>query len=298
MAQNKFVFLFAAILFFTFCSTGPNIKTEPGSVKQPGQEETTGQVLETVTTKKGTPITEKEAAALQKISETVFKENVFQSGVASWYGRGFHGKRTANGEIYDMHKLTAAHKTLPFNTLLEVENLDNGNRVVVRVNDRGPFLKDRIIDLSYDAAKKLGCHADGVVPVALRIVNADSVTNIDTGNASDTIPIDQQSGTPGKTETGGTPKKVELKETEKPYVSPTEVPQTKFYLQVGAFSQKDNALRMLKNLKLILVDVPFDIYFQNGMYKVISAALPSRTRAEELKKALLDINIDAFIKEQ
>jgi len=284
MAQKKFVFLFAAILLFTFCSTGPGIKTELGPVKEPGQEETPEQMLETVKTKMGSPITAKEAAAIQKISETAHVGNVFQDGIASWYGRDFHGKRTANGEIYDMHKLTAAHKTLPFNTLVEVENLDNGKRVTVRINDRGPFLKDRILDLSYEAAQKLECHEDGVAPVALRIVKADTVTGMDTGNVTDTVTMNQQSEPPAK--------------IEKPYISPVEVPQVKFYLQAGAFSEKDNALKMLKNLKLILADVPFDSYFQNGMYKVISAPLSSRARAEELKKALLDIDIDAFIKEQ
>ncbi len=285
MTQNKFAFLFLTILLFSFCS--PRIKTEPVLTKQPGQEEAPEQLLETVKVKMGTVITEKEAAAIQKISETVFKENVFQGGVASWYGRGFHGRRTANGEVYDMHKLTAAHKTLPFNTLVEVENLDNGKRVIVRVNDRGPFLKDRIIDLSYDAAKKLGCHVDGVVPVALRIVKTDAVTDSNMGNIMDTAAPEQKNGTPGNTETVFNQGKVDL-----------EAPQMKVYLQVGAFAEKDNALKMSKNLKLILADVPFDIYFQSGMYKVISAPLPSRARAEELKKALLDIDIDAFIKEQ
>ncbi|MCX6578979.1 MAG: septal ring lytic transglycosylase RlpA family protein [Candidatus Aminicenantes bacterium] len=232
----------------------------------------------------GTPISAKEAAAIQKISETALVGNVFQDGIASWYGRGFHGKRTANGEVYDMHKLTAAHKTLPFNTLVEVENLDNEKRVTVRINDRGPFLKDRIIDLSYEAAQKLDCHAGGVAPVALRIVKADTVTGMDTGNVTDTLTMKQQPGPPPK--------------IEKSYLAPAEAPQVKFYLQAGAFSEKDNALKILKNLKMILADVPFDIYFQNGMYKVISTPLPSRARAEELKKALLDINIDAFIKEQ
>lgn len=298
MAQKKFAFLFATILLFTFCSTGPRVKTEPGSANQPGQEEASELMLETVKVRGETVITEKEAAAIQKISETAFKENVFQGGVASWYGRKFHGKRTANGEVYDMHKLTAAHKTLPFNTLVEVENLDNGKRVIVRVNDRGPFLKDRIIDLSYDAAKKLGCHADGVFPVALRIVQADTITDMDTGNVTDTVTMNQQTATSPKIEKADIPEKVESNDTGKPSISPVEVPQVKFYLQAGAFSEKSNALKMLKNLKLILADVPFEIYFQNGMYKVISPPLPSRARAEELKKALLDIDIDAFIKEQ
>ncbi|MDQ1351886.1 MAG: rare lipoprotein [Acidobacteriota bacterium] len=242
-------------------------------------------MLETVKGTGGTVITAKEAAAIQKIGETVFKENVFQSGVASWYGRGFHGKRTASGEIYDMHKLTAAHKSLPFNSLVEVENLDNGKRVIVRINDRGPFLKDRIIDLSYDAAKKLAGHDDGIIPVALRIVKADAVTPTVSEHVSTATPTDQQTTSQGK---------IEKEDTQ----AGVEVPQVKIYLQVGAFSEKDNALKMLKNLKLILADVSFDIYFQDGLYKVISFPLPSRTRAEELKKALKDINIDAFIKEQ
>jgi len=77
-------------------------------------------------------------------------------GVASWYGDDFHGRLTANGEIYDMHRLTAAHPTLPLPSLVRVTNLDNGHSLVVRVNDRGPFVKDRIIDLSKASARYLG----------------------------------------------------------------------------------------------------------------------------------------------
>jgi len=78
-----------------------------------------------------------------------------QEGVASWYGKDFHGKKTSNGEIYDMHAVTAAHKTLPLGVFVKVRNKDNGQEIIVRVNDRGPFVKDRIIDLSYSAAKSL-----------------------------------------------------------------------------------------------------------------------------------------------
>ena len=80
----------------------------------------------------------------------------FQEGLAVWYGPGFHGKRTASGEVYDMHTLTAAHPTLPFGTRVRVTNLKNGRSVVVRVNDRGPFGGRYIIDLSYAAAKAIG----------------------------------------------------------------------------------------------------------------------------------------------
>ncbi len=84
------------------------------------------------------------------------KGRVFQSGMASWYGEKFHGRQTASGEVYDMYALTAAHPKLPFGTMVYVKSKSSGNSVVVRVNDRGPFARNRIIDLSYAAAKKLG----------------------------------------------------------------------------------------------------------------------------------------------
>lgn len=95
------------------------------------------------------------------------------SGVASWYGGKFHGRRTANGEIYDMHLLTAAHKTLPFHSLVRVTRLDNGRTVTVRINDRGPFVAGRIIDLSFAAARRLGMEEDGTARVGLQILAAD-----------------------------------------------------------------------------------------------------------------------------
>jgi rare lipoprotein A len=93
-----------------------------------------------------------------------------QEGVASWYGPNFHGKYTSNGEIYNMYDYTAAHKTLPMNTKVKVTNLNNGKSVIVRINDRGPFVKGRIIDLSYAAAKKIGMDKTGTAPVKLEVV--------------------------------------------------------------------------------------------------------------------------------
>ena len=92
------------------------------------------------------------------------------SGQASWYGRPHHGRRTASGEIYDMNKMTAAHRTLPLGTRVLVTNRDNGRTAEVRINDRGPFRKDRLLDLSYAAARSLGMVGEGVIPVTLKIV--------------------------------------------------------------------------------------------------------------------------------
>lgn len=91
-------------------------------------------------------------------------------GIASWYGPGFHGKTTANGELYDMYAFTAAHKTLPFGTVVEVVDLDTGRSVVVRINDRGPFVPGRIIDLSYAAAEALGILERGTARVGLIVL--------------------------------------------------------------------------------------------------------------------------------
>jgi rare lipoprotein A len=106
-------------------------------------------------------------------------EGFRQRGVASWYGRDFHGKKTSNGEIYDMYAMTAAHKTLPLGTYVRVHNLENNRSIVARINDRGPFVRGRIIDLSYAGAKDIGIVGSGtarveVVALGRRDTSADS----------------------------------------------------------------------------------------------------------------------------
>lgn len=101
-------------------------------------------------------------------------ENYLEIGVASWYGQKFHGRLTANGETYDMYQMTAAHKTLPLPTLVKVTNLDNGEKVILKVNDRGPFHDNRLIDLSYQAALKLGFADKGTAPVVVEAVVAEA----------------------------------------------------------------------------------------------------------------------------
>src|SRR5688572_29449731 len=97
-------------------------------------------------------------------------------GVASWYGRRYHGKQTSSGEIYDMYGMTAAHPTLPLPSYARVTNLQNGKTIVVRVNDRGPFLSSRLIDLSYTAAYKLGVLGGGSTPVEVETIIPDAGT--------------------------------------------------------------------------------------------------------------------------
>lgn len=135
-----------------------------------------------------------------------------QQGIASWYGEKFHGRRTSSGEIYDMYAMTAAHKTLPLGTWVRVKRLDTDRRVVVRVNDRGPFIHGRIIDLSYTAAKALGMVRPGTAKV--EVIALGKRRHTATGDTY--IPMDYYSGT--------------------------------FTFQVGAFSSRDNAERLRSQL--------------------------------------------------
>ena len=143
-----------------------------------------------------------------------------ERGIASWYGSKFHGRRTSSGEVYDLYKMTAAHRSLPLPTYARVTNLRNGRSIVVKINDRGPFHNNRIIDLSYVAAAKLGIleHGTGLVEVEA---------------------IDTSAPQPATTR---------MAEQAAPATSPA-TSETLMYLQVGAFSQRDNADRLRSRLQ-------------------------------------------------
>ncbi len=112
--------------------------------------------------------------------DTTFKNSEkVQIGVASYYGAEFHGRSTSSGEIYDMNALTAAHPSLPLGTLVKVTNLANNKSVIVRINDRGPFKKNRIIDVSYEAAKQLGFLNDGTTLVKIEVISLPQDNKID-----------------------------------------------------------------------------------------------------------------------
>jgi rare lipoprotein A len=112
-----------------------------------------------------------------------------EEGGASWYGPGFQGNKTANGEIFDTNKLTAAHKTLPFNTMVRVTNLENGKSVIVKINDRGPFVEGRIIDLSRKGAEELGMLNSGIAQVRLETVDPTVEATDNSGPLTVTIQV-------------------------------------------------------------------------------------------------------------
>lgn len=115
-----------------------------------------------------------QAVRAQGVAPSATPSGVIEEGLASWYGPGFAGRLTANGEIFDPNELTAAHKTLPFDTRVRVTSVRNGRSVVVRINDRGPFKPGRVIDLSRAAAEAIGMIGSGVAPVTLTIVGGEA----------------------------------------------------------------------------------------------------------------------------
>jgi rare lipoprotein A len=140
-----------------------------------------------------------------------------QRGIASWYGTKFHGRSTSSGEVYNMHAMTAAHKTLPIPVYVHVKNLDNGRSMVVRVNDRGPFVSGRIIDLSYAAAKKLGVDGPGTANVEISTLG------------------------PGQARPTSVVRAVSLSKDLQ-----SDIP---LFIQMGSFSSHVNASNLVKNLQ-------------------------------------------------
>lgn len=192
-----------------------------------------------------------------------------EKGIASWYGTKFHGERTSSGEPYDMFAMTAAHKTLRIPAYVEVTNLTNNRKAIVKVNDRGPFHEGRVIDLSYAAATRLGVAEAGTAPVSIRV--------IETKNPLDESDVITNSAIPESSVAKG------AKSGEQ------------FYVQVAAFSSELNARRLLNDLK----DKKFRsvrIHVENHeepdemMYRVRIGPVPSLLIAERLISQLKEIN--------
>ena len=189
-----------------------------------------------------------------------------ERGIASWYGRKFHGQRTSSGETYDMFAMTAAHKTLPIPSFAKVTNLNNGKSVVVRVNDRGPFHADRIIDLSYAAAARLGIVNAGSGPVEVERVFA-----------------------------GPPPVDATATAMEQPSSATIETPviaqePAGLWLQIGAFSSAESAeifrQKMVKDLPWLLE--PLNVSARDGVHRVRAGPYANRDEATAIAAKLRD----------
>ncbi len=193
-------------------------------------------------------------------------DGYFERGTASWYGKKFHGRRTSSGEIYDVFAMTAAHRTLPLPTYVQVTNLENGRTVVVKINDRGPFHGNRLIDLSYAAAARLDMLRKGTAPVEIRAITPP----LPLANAS----------------SDG----IRAPATVEPGVTETPSRAARFYVQTGAFGNQRNA-EMLRST--LIKGGADNTHIQqrtavNGraVYRVRVGPLTSREEAMRLKQRL------------
>jgi len=158
-----------------------------------------------------------------------------ERGIASWYGPGFHGKRTSSGESYDMYSMTAAHPTLPLPTYLYITNLENGRQAILRVNDRGPFEKNRLLDLSFAGARKLGVDKPGTALVEVQALDPENPESWPPG-ATILVAAAQAEQSPPETRAAAA-------------IPPAENdPHPQLYLQVGAFSSWESAARLREKL--------------------------------------------------
>ena len=192
-----------------------------------------------------------------------------ERGIASWYGTKFHGNKTSNGETYDMYAMTAAHKSLPLPSYVEVKNLSNGKTIIVRVNDRGPFHQGRIIDLSYAAAAKLGTLKNGTSHVEIRAIN----------------PANEQAKAAYKTTTPEPPptRLITHQETQS---------KEAIFIQLGAFKTLQNANRLKQKISdqlaisshiITLAKSSETLYLVHvGPYTEVSKAEPTRLQLQQL----------------
>jgi peptidoglycan lytic transglycosylase len=184
-------------------------------------------------------------------------ERFSQWGKASWYGTKFHGKKTANGEIYNMYAMTAAHKTLPFDTVVRVRNVENNTAIKVRINDRGPFARSRIIDLSYAAAKKLGIVGPGTAYVEIVALAGSIQPDMSKSNTASYPAKDLYEGN--------------------------------FTVQIGAFGEMKNAERLRKELARTYENVYITSYF-NGrgtFYRVKVGKYTNLAQANRFERIMI-----------
>jgi rare lipoprotein A len=176
-----------------------------------------------------------------------------ERGTASWYGRRYHGNNTASGEVYDMYAMTAAHPTLPLPSYARVTNLENGKSVIVRLNDRGPFLAERLIDLSYTAAYKLGILAGGSGQVEVESILPGDTPRLAVSKPSALLPV-----------------------------ADSNAEMNMVYLQLGAFGSSDNAHNFLTQVrkKLPWLNDTVSITRNNGLYKIHAGPYPDQVVAQ------------------
>jgi rare lipoprotein A len=211
-----------------------------------------------------------------------------QRGMGSWYGTKFHGRKTSNGEDYDVYSMTAAHKTLPIPCYVRVTNLENGRKAIVRVNDRGPFLHNRIIDLSFAAATKLGYANKGTA--LLEIEYLDTNNAVDSSFAVAPIRVSRPTPYAGPVKPSSQPARSSPAPTHSPS-SPSPTPNAaQQYLQAGAFGNYDSARQLAEKLQHQLNRPVFVNSDKPKLYRVHVGPIPAQ-QIDAVRAQLATVNI-------
>lgn len=275
--MKKTATLLPLIMLVSACSTN-QIKTSEGTIQSPFSSPvaSTSRIkqqlitLKTSQKRRDSSLLFKEQPHLNN-TETDYTENETESretgwiprisqyikrGLASWYGPGFHGKKTATGEVFNMYEMTAAHKTLPIPSYAEVTNLKNHKSVIVRINDRGPYVNNRVLDLSYAAAKKIGLHSQGTGKVEIKAISPlQALTQI------------QQTA---------------------------EKENKSVFLEVGSFDSQNKALKLqdkIASTHLPVYSIRKTTHRRNTTYKVKMGPIDSAKSAEKLGYQLAKLGI-------
>jgi rare lipoprotein A len=212
-------------------------------------------------------------------------------GIATWYGRRYHGNQTSSGETYDMYAMSAAHTTLPIPSYARVRNLKNGKSVVVRINDRGPFVEGRIIDLSYTAAHRIGVLAGGAAMVEVEsIIPGTSGAGVASTSPPPVAPASAPESVPLAAASELEPPAAQLPAAEPPppvTASAPQVPVTSdaggIYLQLGAFGSRENAENFLARIKLQVewLASTLHVFSRDGLFRVHAGPYPSQPEARQ-----------------
>ena len=227
-----------------------------------------------------------EPAGIFNTDSREFREDRFyQKGLASWYGREFHGKTTASGERFDMNQFTAAHKTLPFGSIVEVRNLENGKSVRLKINDRGPYRGNRIIDVSFEAARSLDMVRSGEVNVGINVIHMGDNLTAQSGGSNFVEPVSDR----------GIPLNVSRYDEGSRYDNSYGY-SSDLKLQAGAFYSRRNAENLRDRIQGI-TDMPVRVIQDGDFYKVRVEGLRSRNEAERVKNSLYNSNISSFVVE-
>lgn len=199
-----------------------------------------------------------------------FKER----GIASWYGKKFHGQRTSSGEVYDMYGMTAAHPTLPIPSYARVTHVASQKSVVVRINDRGPFLRDRVMDLSYTAAYKLGIIGNGSAEIEIESLSPAVMTTVITPlDPVQSKPLEKSEPTPA---------------SALPTTSVAPVVESNIYLQLGAFKTQDAAENFMAKMRTALGDIGklINVFSKDGLVRVHVGPYASQSEARSSAESL------------